>query len=340
MGATTLAVIVTILILILLSSKERFHLISSKISREEMNNSIKFAVIALVILPLLPDVRYSLNEILSVLVWQDLWLTHPILTMSFINPFSIWLFVVIMVGVEYVGYILSKLLWNRGGVVLSGAIGGMISSTAVTAAMTTKSHDGSSNTTAYIAATLIASMIMCVRVIIVSAFYNPAMLATITIPSLAILLWLWGSVLYYYYKDKRANVKHVVEAQEYESPFRIIPAIQFALIIVAVKFIAGIGLIYESVIDPKIFYYVLGIFSWLADVDAITMDMASKSLENSLPILIATTTILIATVSNNLIKASIAYRFGEKHYGRGVAIGFGLSMVTGGVALIAMNLMV
>lgn len=71
---------------------------------------------------------------------------------------------------------------------LSGAIGGMISSTAVTAAMTTKSHDGSSNTTAYIAATLIASMIMCVRVIIVSAFYNPAMLATITIPSLAILL--------------------------------------------------------------------------------------------------------------------------------------------------------
>lgn len=110
MGAHTLAVILTILILLLLSSKDRFHLILMKISREELSNTIKFAVIALVILPLLPDVRYSLNDILSALLGKDVGFAHPILTMDFFNPFSVWLFVVIMAGIEYVGYILSKTL--------------------------------------------------------------------------------------------------------------------------------------------------------------------------------------------------------------------------------------
>lgn len=79
--------------------------------------------------------------------------------------------------------------------------------------------------------------------------------------------------------------------------------------VVAIKFIAGIGLIYKDILNPQIFYYVLGALSGLADVDAITQDMASKSSENAIPMLLASSTILIAVMSNNIVKASIAKRF-------------------------------
>ena len=262
--------------------------------------------------------------------------------MHFFNPFSIWLFVVIMAGVEYVGYILSKVLGNRGGVIVSGAIGGMISSTATTAAMTNKSKQYPQNRNAYIAATLIASTIMCIRVIAISGFYSSAILSVVTIPALCMLAGLLGTAYYFYQQSPLVRIVKKDEPEpsentEYESPFRLVPAMQFALVIVAVKFVSGLGLIYKDILDPRIFNYALGAISGLADVDAITQDMASKAGEGSIALTIAASTILIAAMSNNIVKASIAYRWGERLFGRGVVTGFGLSILFGLTSIIVLN---
>ena len=81
----------------------------------------------------------------------------------------------------------------------------------------------------------------------------------------------------------------------------------------------------------------LGLISGLADADAITMDMASKSSDGRIPIMVAATTILIAMISNNLVKVFIAYRFGEKEYGKNIAIGFTISMMVGLTIIMGMN---
>jgi uncharacterized membrane protein (DUF4010 family) len=112
-GYRTVAVILSILLLILLSSKEYLSVWKQRFSREELGNTLKFAVISLVVLPLLPNQRYSILEMASGLLGSDLGWTHPVLTMHFFNPFSVWFFVVIMVGVEYIGYILSKVLGDK-----------------------------------------------------------------------------------------------------------------------------------------------------------------------------------------------------------------------------------
>jgi uncharacterized membrane protein (DUF4010 family) len=264
--------------------------------------------------------------------------------MHFFNPFGIWLFVVIMAGVEYIGYILSKVLGNRGGVIASGAIGGMISSTATTAAMTNKSKQHPEHRNAYIAATLIASTIMCLRIIAISGFYSPTILSVVMIPALCMLAGLVGTA--YYFGTQQSVVRIVAKNEqtpetltepEYESPFRLIPAIQFAGVIVVVKFLSGLGIIYKAYLDPSIWNYALGAISGLADVDAITQDMASKASEGNIALMIAASTILIAAMSNNVVKASIAYRWGERLFGRGVVIGFGLSIIFGLVAIISMN---
>ena len=203
-------------------------------------------------------------------------------------------------------------------------VGGLISSTAVTAAMSSRSHDKSQNTYAYVSATLFASIIMCVRVIVISAFYSPPILTTLLAPAIMMLVGLAGAAWYYYEKDRKTGAgETLLDVDEgYASPFRLLPALKFALVVVAVKFIAGIGIVYQDVINEKIFYYALGAISGLADVDAITMDMASKSHDGSLAVLVAATTILIATTSNNIVKGSLAWRFGEKKFGRSVAKGF------------------
>lgn len=143
-GYKIIAVILAILLLILLSSKEYLTAWKEKFSREELSNSLKFAVISLVALPLLPDEKYSIMDMLAWIAGGNIDLAHPVLWMKFFNPFGVWLFVVIMAGVEYIGYILSKVLGNNSSIIASGAVGGMISSTATTAAMTNKSvhHTG------------------------------------------------------------------------------------------------------------------------------------------------------------------------------------------------------
>jgi uncharacterized membrane protein (DUF4010 family) len=65
-------------------------------------------VIALVILPLLPDAKYSLLDMANWLASGALSWAHPILTAKFFNPHSIWFFVVVMAGVEYAGFLLGK----------------------------------------------------------------------------------------------------------------------------------------------------------------------------------------------------------------------------------------
>lgn len=109
MGHTILGVILTIFILILLSMKDKIANLRTRISREEFANSLKFAVISLVALPLLPDTSYSINHLLQEVMGKGAIVNHPIFMMNFINPYSIWFFVVIMAGVEYIGYILSKI---------------------------------------------------------------------------------------------------------------------------------------------------------------------------------------------------------------------------------------
>lgn len=122
LGRYSFAVILAIGFLLLLSSKEYLNKLKERFSREELGDSLKFAVIALVILPLLPDEKYSILQIIH-WFYTDLSWTHPVLVAQFFNPHSIWKFVVIMAGVEYAGYLLSRMVGTKGGIILSGTIG-------------------------------------------------------------------------------------------------------------------------------------------------------------------------------------------------------------------------
>lgn len=198
----------------------------------------------------------------------------------------------------------------------SGAIGGLISSTATTVAMTKKSTEHPENRNSYIVGTLVASCIMFIRVIVVAGIIYPTILISIWIPATAMFIGLSGTALYYYFESRKEPTAPVDENEdkEYESPFQLLPAIQFAGLIVIIKFLSIVGKSLEHIIPPEISNYGLAIISGLADVDAINMTYSGNAKAGLITTVIATTTILIAVMSNNVVKASIAYRFGEKEF--------------------------
>lgn len=337
---TILAIILAIVYLFVLSTKSSLDRLKERFSRQELGDTLKFAIVALVILPILPDEKYSLLDVIGWLYHGSLNWTHPLLTTDFFNPYSIWFFVVVLTGIEYAGFILSKMIGSRWGILVSGIIGGIISSTATTVAMSRKSTEYPENRYAYIVATLIATCIMVVRVVILSWVIAPNIIGYLIFPATGMFLSLVIMTWFFFLRSRKLKTDLHPDAQqshEHESPFQLGGAIQFAGVILFIKFVSMACLVYQDFIPPKISSYGIGMIAGLSEIDPIVITMASEAKSWVLIGLIAGTTILIAMLSNNLVKASIAYKYGEKTYGKSVLLSFGISMITGIILIVGMN---
>ena len=333
------AIILSIILTFVLSSKSFIEKIVQKVSREELNNTLKFAVISIVILPLLPDFKYSIADILWFLGYSNE-ITNSIMTLAFLNPYGLWFFVVLMSGISYIWYIMSKLIWEKWSIVVSGAIGWLISSTAVTASMSESSMKDKRNTNLYVVSTLLASTIMFIRVVIIVLFFNINMLSSIIYPSWFMLIWMVLYIVYFYLKSKKKDVHKdnlSFEEKKYSSPFSVWPALKFAWFVLIIKFIAWVGSLYQDVWWDY-FFYALWVISWLADVDAVSQTMAVDAIDWKVWVSLAAMTIIIAIISNNFIKWSISMKFWEKRYWRAVMLWFVVSMIMWIIWMVVLNL--
>lgn len=132
-----IAPIFAIIITALLAAKSYIHKFVRKISEKEMINTLKFLIIAFVILPLLPDQTMGPLDVF--------------------NPYQIWLVVVFISAISYAGYILMKLIGAERGLGLTGIVGGLVSSTAVTTAMASRVKESEFIIRAAVFAVIIAS---------------------------------------------------------------------------------------------------------------------------------------------------------------------------------------
>lgn len=327
-GYSQIAIILTIILTFILSSKPFIEKLIQKISKDELNNTIKFAIISIVILPLFPDEKFSIANLLS-FIWYTKEINIDIINLQFLNPYWIWFFVVLMAGISYAGYVMSKLIWEKWSILASGAIWWLISSTAVAAAMTEASNKDQKNIDLYVVSTLLASTIMFIRVVILVLFFNINMIWYIIYPAFFMLVWMVLYMVYFYLKwRKKAEIANKVSFEEnnYSSPFSVGPALKFAWFVLIIKFISWVGWLYQEVWWDY-FFYILWVISWLADVDAISQTMAVDSFDWRVGLKIAAITIIIAIFSNNFVKWSIAFKFWEKKFWYSVMLWFIISMI-------------
>ncbi len=308
----TAAIAMGVTVTVLLSTKIQLHRFVRHITRTDVFATLKFAVISAIVLPILPNQNFG---------------PPPF---DIFNPFKIWLLVVFISGISFVGYILIKIIGARRGIGLTGFLGGLASSTAVTLSFTQRSKTNAALSRSFALAILIAWTVMFARVIIEVAVVNPRLVRMIWIPMTAAIV---AGLAYCLLLYRRQRPDHEEEDVSFSNPFELGPAIQFGLLFAVILFVAKVAQVYLG--DTGL--YLSSIASGLADVDAITLSVAqlSKSGPNGIDLSVAARAIVLAAVSNTFIKGGLVICMGEKELKKAILPGYLLMM---GVSVVVVML--
>ncbi|MGA9140696.1 MAG: MgtC/SapB family protein [Methanocella sp.] len=304
-------IILAVVTTIILAFKQQLHEFTHKIPKEEFYDSLLFALIAIVILPILPNHDYGLP--------------YPGMEALF-NPQQVWLFVVFISGISYIGYFLVKWLGPSAGLALTGIVGGMASSTAVTTTMGANTRNIPNLEMEAMTASTLANVVMLLRVAFVVLVISPRLLYYIYLPLGVMLIAGLFVASYFYIRSK--HIIHTGQAIRLGSPFSIRPALTFGLLTAVTLAVSKVANYYASSAG----LYITSLFSGLVTTDAITI--SASQLANGASILprVAVFAILIAVFVNLGIRVVYAYYFGTKKFGK-YTIGMAAVMVTSGLAI-------
>lgn len=323
-----LAVVFGILIATFLTFKERLHGLAKKMKNNELVAMIKFALIAFVILPFLPNRNYSPLDVLGLgEVLQGIGISSSFLSqLDVFNLYNIWLMVIFIAGINLVGYFLVKIVGSKKGYGLLGFVGGLVSSTAVTLSMAEESKRIKGNFSPFILAAILATSVSFVRVIFEVAVVNSSLLTSVLFPMGAMALSGFLFSFFFFKRNKKKKVKDV----KLEQPFALVPALKFGGFFALILLVARVA----QVLFGEVGIYATSILSGLMDVDAITLTMSSLAKSGGITNFVATTAIILAAASNVLVKAGMAYFLGNKKFGKWVLFVFIGILIIGGLVLL------
>ncbi len=290
----------------LLSSKQRFHAIAHRVSRDDFYATTKFLIVAVVVVPLLPD--------------------REVGPLAAINPRTLGLLVVMISGLSFLGYVGMRMWGAKRGLLFGAALGGLVSSTAVTLSFANRTKTQPSLAPVAAGAIATAWAIMIGRVAVLVAVVDPSLLRIVGIPlgAMAIASAVGLALTFRRTHEDTATV-------EVANPFDLGSAIKvtlvFALVLLATKgateYLGDSGL------------YLASALSGTTDVDAVTVSTSKLASAGAITPLVATVAIYIGIAVNTLVKAGLAAGIGGAQLGRRVAVVGALVIVSGGVALAA-----
>jgi len=236
----TLALVV--LLVIILANKERVQHVVQDVHEEELKAIISYALIAIVILPFLPNRPILLGEIpyipniLKVLNIHGSWLKLEIL-----NPFLTWLIVAVISGVDLLGYMLEKMFRKGRGFILTSIIGGFVSSTATTQSLAVHSKK-TKEIFPLLSGAMFATFASFFPVIIVLLPLNTTYIANL-MPTLGILIagfTVAGAI--FWYMSKSSSKENIEQRHHEDNILSIKPALLFAVLYITIKLITRITL--------------------------------------------------------------------------------------------------
>lgn len=302
------ALVVTGVVAVLLQWKASLHAFTRRLHQGDLEAVTRLVLIALVVLPVLPNRSYD--------PWQV------------VNPFEIWLMVVLIVAISLAGYVAFRFLGPRRGVLVSGLLGGLISSTATTLSYARRSRDEPRLAQAGAVVTVLASAFVFARVLVEVALVAPGDFARIA-PPLAIVLGvmaLSGWVLM-----RRYRPAGDVEPLAIEAPSDVGAALMFGLLYAAV--LLGVAIARQHWGDAGLF--LVAALSGLTDVDAITLSSSRLLARDAIDVGLAWRLILIGALANIALKGVVVLLLADRKMTAGAVSSFGVALATG-LALLAL----
>lgn len=292
---------------VLLHWKRQMHSLVHRFSEQDLRAIIQLVLISLVILPLLPDRYYGPYDV--------------------INPFHIWLIVVLIVGISMGGYIVFRFLSGAKGAMIAGILGGIISSTAtsVSYARQSKEEEKKSERAAFVI--LIASTVVFFRVAVEIGLIAPEILPQI-LPQLAAMTAFMAVScgLHYLFFFKRFNQGKVIADKD---PSNLKAAVAFGLLYAVVLFVIAAA---QAEFGEAGLYWV-SVLSGLTDMDAITLSTTQMIQQERVSFDTGWRMIVIGAMANMVFKGAIAALMGHRRLMLHLALSFGLAIL-GGIGIV------
>ena len=297
----TVTILVVVSVLILTEMKDKFTQLTKKMNDEEFINLAKFLIIAGVVLPILPK-----NELIEG---------------SGLTPYTIWLATVVISGISYISYLVKKYLFPDGGVIITGILGGIYSSTATCIILAKKAKDKTGEINEYVCAIFCAITMMYFKILVLLGIFNIELTARYWY-LFAIMIAVSALVALFYWKkrgEKQKDTKEVIETDEEEkNPLEFKVAILFAVLFIAFTLVTHYALIYFGDSGLRILSIIVGV----TDINPFIINLfqTQHNVSESLLILAA----FQAIISNNVVKMLYGIFFSEKKLTRPLCVGFGV----------------
>lgn len=304
----TLAVALAVVTTGLLSLKLELHGFVERLTREDIFAVLKFALITAIILPVLPNETFG---------------PPPF---DVLNPYTIWLLVVLISGISFLGYVLMKLLDAREGITLTGLLGGLASSTATTLSFAERSQKTTTLSRPFALAITLAWVMMFARALVEVATLNMALLRVLWLPMVLAAGAGLGYALYLYLAAAREDDHEEVDLA---NPFELSTAVTFGLLFAVVLIVSRAAQVYLG--EQGI--YISSLIGGLAGIDAVALSLAELSQgATGLALDVAARGVVIAALANTAAKGAIVLAAGTPALRRALLPGFILIMVVGAAA--------
>jgi uncharacterized membrane protein (DUF4010 family) len=298
------AIALAVLTSLLLALKGRLHGVIRQMSAEDLRVTLQFALVAAVILPLLPD--------------------RAIDPLGLLNPFQVWLMVVLVSGIGFSGYVLMKVLGPTRGINMTGILGGLASSTATTISFSSASRKNPTMSNHYARAVVLASTMMIPRVLLLVLVIYPPLLRVISLPLAAMLAS--GLAIVFIHQRKISTTENDIEQSfDVAHPLKISTAIKFGLVFAFIF----IGIEFAQTSFGSIGVYLASASAGLMSMNAVTLSIVQLLSQAQLDLKVAGIAIVIAAIMNTISKGTIVYFTGSEALRRTVIRSFAVIFIVG-----------
>lgn len=288
-----------VLLILILGEKPLIHRISDKLASEEIVTLAKFLIISGVILPLLPD--------------------EPIAPAIPVTYDKIWLAVIIVSGFSYLSYLVNTYFFKSRSLLITGILSGLYSSTVATVVIGRRAHHLAEAAPVVSSALIMATAMMYIRLLIIIFLFAPAAGQRLLIPFLAaVLLSIFAVVALFRFKNdsSRPSGADIIE-HPLELSTAIVFAVSFMMFTIITQYVTskygGRGLNF------------LAIAAGFTDIDPFILSVLSGKFTISESAIVSA--VILASGSNNLLKAIYAIAFARNRSVRAAAIWLGFLFV-------------
>ncbi|HHT00427.1 MAG TPA: DUF4010 domain-containing protein [Thiomicrospira sp.] len=281
---------VFVIIVLLLNSKQVLNELAEKVSNDELSTLAKLILLSVVILPLLP--QENINQ----------WIP--------VSPFKIWLAVVVVSSVSYLGYVSQKFFFHEQGVLLTGVLGGIYSSTATTVVLAKKSVEYPRLSYRMTGAIISATGLMYVRLWIIAAIFMWPVAMTLLPSIISLSLAALVLTVVYIQLEKRRGDHKTVESGNAQNPLELKVAFIFAGLFVVMAVATQFVMTNYGEAGVKYLSVIVG----FTDIDPFILSILNGQYQADIGVISGA--ILIAAGSNNILKAIYAWVLAEPDSGR------------------------